>query len=162
MSNQTQAFALSKRKQSMANNKAKQFGFSLIEIMVVLFIIGMMAAFVAPQIFENQGTAQIKKAAVDIQTLEGQLEMYKLRTNRFPTTEQGLEALVTMPTIDPIPRNYPNEGFIKRLPLDPWGNPYQLLSPGEIDSIDIYSFGPDMEEGTDDDIGTWNINEYLQ
>jgi general secretion pathway protein G len=162
MSNQTQAFALSKRKQAMANNKAKQFGFSLIEIMVVLFIIGMMAAFVAPQIFENQGTAQIKKAAVDIQTLEGQLEMYKLRTNRFPTTEQGLEALVTMPTIDPIPRNYPNEGFIKRLPLDPWGNPYQLLSPGEIDSIDIYSFGPDMEEGTDDDIGTWNINEYLQ
>jgi general secretion pathway protein G len=140
----------------------KQSGFSLIEIMVVLFIIGMMAAFVAPQIFENQGTAQIKKAAVDIQTLEGQLEMYKLRTNRFPTTEQGLEALVTMPTIEPIPRNYPNEGFIKRLPLDPWGNPYQLLSPGEIDTIDIYSFGPDMEEGTDDDIGTWNINEYLQ
>ncbi len=162
MSNQTQAFALSKRKQAMANNKAKQFGFSLIEIMVVLFIIGMMAAFVAPQIFENQGTAQIKKAAVDIQTLEGQLEMYKLRTNRFPTTEQGLEALVSMPTIDPIPRNYPNEGFIKRLPLDPWGNPYQLLSPGEIDNIDIYSFGPDMIEGTDDDIGTWNINEYLQ
>jgi general secretion pathway protein G len=140
----------------------KQSGFSLIEIMVVLFIIGMMAAFVAPQIFENQGTAQIKKAAVDIQTLEGQLEMYKLRTNRFPTTEQGLEALVSAPTIEPIPRNYPTEGFIKRLPLDPWGNPYQLLSPGEIDTIDIYSFGPDMEEGTDDDIGTWNINEYLQ
>jgi general secretion pathway protein G len=162
MNNQTHAFALNERKQSMGNNRTKQFGFSLIEIMVVLFIIGMMAAFVAPQIFENQGTAQIKKAAVDIQTLEGQLEMYKLRTNRFPTTEQGLEALVTMPTIDPIPRNYPNEGFIKRLPLDPWGNPYQLLSPGEIDSIDIYSFGPDMEEGTDDDIGTWNINEYLQ
>lgn len=162
MSNQIQAFALSKRKQAMGKNRATQFGFSLIEIMVVLFIIGMMAAFVAPQIFENQGTAQIKKAAVDIQTLEGQLEMYKLRTNRFPTTEQGLEALVTMPTIEPIPRNYPNEGFIKRLPLDPWGNPYQLLSPGEIDNIDIYSFGPDMEEGTDDDIGTWNINEYLQ
>jgi len=162
MSNQTHAFALNERKQAMANSRTKQFGFSLIEVMVVLFIIGMMAAFVAPQIFENQGTAQIKKAAVDIQTLEGQLEMYKLRTNRFPTTEQGLEALVTMPTIDPIPRNYPNEGFIKRLPLDPWGNPYQLLSPGEIDNIDIYSFGPDMEEGTDDDIGTWNINEYLQ
>lgn len=162
MSNQIQAFALSKRKQAMRKNRATQFGFSLIEIMVVLFIIGMMAAFVAPQIFENQGTAQIKKAAVDIQTLEGQLEMYKLRTNRFPTTEQGLEALVTMPTIEPIPRNYPNEGFIKRLPLDPWGNPYQLLSPGEIDNIDIYSFGPDMEEGTDDDIGTWKINEYLQ
>jgi len=150
------------QKDSNVSNRKKQAGFSLIEIMVVLFIIGMMAAFVAPQIFENQGVAQIKKAAVDIQTLEGQLEMYKLRTNRFPTTEQGLEALVSAPSIEPIPRNYPVEGFIKRLPLDPWGNPYQLLSPGEIDVVDIYSFGPDMEEGTDDDIGTWNINDYLQ
>ena len=162
MSNQTHVMALNKRKQATRNGTKHELGFTLIEIMVVLFIIGMMAAFVAPQIFQNQGTAQIKKAAVDIQTLEGQLEMFKLRTNRFPTTEQGLEALVTMPTIEPIPRNYPNEGFIKRLPLDPWGNPYQLLSPGEIDMVVIYSFGPDMEEGTDDDIGTWNINDYLQ
>ncbi len=162
MSNQTGFIALNERKRTNLKNKNNESGFTLIEIMVVLFIIGMMAAFVAPQIFENQGTAQIKKAAVDIQTLEGQLEMFKLRTNRFPTTEQGLEALITMPTIEPIPRNYPNEGFIKRLPLDPWGNPYQLLSPGEIDIVDIYSFGPDMEEGTDDDIGTWNINDYLQ
>jgi general secretion pathway protein G len=139
-----------------------QKGFSLIEIMVVLFIIGIMAALVAPQILGTQVEAQIKKAAVDIQSLEGSLEMYKLRTNRFPTTEQGLEALVTSPTIEPIPRNYPVAGFIKRLPLDPWGNPYQLLSPGEIDMVDIYSFGPDLVEGTEDDIGTWNINEYLQ
>jgi len=142
--------------------KHAQKGFSLIEIMVVLFIIGIMAALVAPQILGNQETAQIKKAAVDIQQLEGALEMYKLRTNRFPTTEQGLEALVSAPTIDPIPRNYPDDGFIRRLPQDPWGNPYQLLSPGEIDTIDIYSFGPDLQEGTDDDIGTWNINDYLQ
>lgn len=140
----------------------KQLGFSLIEIMVVLFIIGIMAALVAPQILGNQETAQIKKAAVDIQQLEGALEMYKLRTNRFPTTEQGLDALVSAPTIDPLPRNYPADGFIRRLPQDPWGNPYQLLSPGEIDTIDIYSFGPDLQEGTDDDIGTWNINDYLQ
>lgn len=139
-----------------------QKGFTLIEIMVVLFIIGIMAALVAPSILGTQVEAQIKKAAVDIQSLEGSLEMYKLRTNRFPTSEQGLDALVSAPTIEPIPRNYPVDGFIKRLPLDPWGNPYQLLSPGEIDTIDIYSFGPDMEEGTDDDIGTWNINEYLQ
>lgn len=139
-----------------------QKGFSLIEIMVVLFIIGIMAALVAPQILGNQEAAQLKKAAVDIQQLEGALEMYKLRTNRFPTTEQGLEALVTAPTIDPIPRNYPRDGFIRRLPQDPWGNPYQLLSPGEVNAVDIYSFGPDLVEGTDDDIGTWNINEYLQ
>ena len=74
--------------------------------------------------------------------------MYKLRNNRFPTTEQGLDALVNAPTIDPIPRNYPDGGFIKRLPEDPWGNPYALISP-------------DGEPGTDDDIGNWNINDYL-
>ncbi len=136
-------------------------GFSLIEVMVVLLIIGIMAAMVAPQILGNQEEAQLKKAAVDIQQLESALEMYKLRNNVFPTTEQGLEALVTAPTIDPIPRNYPEDGFIRRLPDDPWGNPYTLISPGELGKIDIFSNGPDQEAGTDDDIGNWNINEYL-
>ncbi|MCW8093271.1 type II secretion system major pseudopilin GspG [Alteromonas sp. ASW11-130] len=136
-------------------------GFSLIEVMVVLLIIGIMAAMVAPQILGNQEEAQLKKAAVDIQQLESALEMYKLRNNVFPTTEQGLDALVTAPTIDPIPRNYPADGFIRRLPDDPWGNPYTLISPGELGRIDIFSNGPDQEPGTDDDIGNWNINEYL-
>ncbi|NMH60787.1 type II secretion system major pseudopilin GspG [Alteromonas ponticola] len=136
-------------------------GFSLIEVMVVLLIIGIMAAMVAPQILGNQEEAQLKKAAVDIQQLESALEMYKLRNNVFPTTEQGLDALVTAPTIDPIPRNYPADGFIRRLPDDPWGNPYTLISPGELGRIDIFSNGPDQEAGTDDDIGNWNINEYL-
>lgn len=143
-------------------SKHKNAGFTLIEVMVVLFIIAIMAAVVAPQILGNREIAQIKKAAVDIQTLESSLEMYKLRTNLFPTTEQGLQALVTAPTIDPIPRGYPPEGIIKRLPLDPWGNEYVLLNPGEIGAYDLYSFGPDGLEGTDDDIGTWNINDYLQ
>jgi general secretion pathway protein G len=136
-------------------------GFSLIEIMVVLLIIGIMASMVAPQILGNQEEAQLKKAAVDIQQLESALEMYKLKNNTFPSTEQGLDALVTMPTIDPIPRNYPEGGFIKRLPDDPWGNPYVLLNPGEMGSVDIFSNGPDGQTGTDDDIGNWNINEYL-
>jgi len=136
-------------------------GFSLIEVMVVLLIIGIMASMVAPAILGNQEEAQLKKAAVDIQQLESALEMYKLKNNRFPTTEQGLDALVTEPTIDPMPRNYPEGGFIKRLPEDPWGNPYTLISPGELGNIDIFSNGPDMEPGTDDDIGNWNINEYL-
>lgn len=138
-----------------------QRGFSLIEIMVVLLIIGLMAAVVAPQILGNQEEAQLKKAAVDIQQLEGALEMYKLRNNRFPTTEQGLQALVSMPTIDPVPRNYPEQGFIKRLPEDPWGNEYQLISPGETAAVDIYSLGPDGLAGTEDDIGNWNLNNYL-
>ncbi len=145
------------------NDRVKpQKGFTLIEVMVVIFIIATMAAFVAPQIFGQRDTAQIKKAAVDIQQLEGALEMYRLQTNMLPTTEQGLEALVSAPTLDPIPRTYPDDGFIKRLPVDPWGNSYVLLNPGEVGKFDIYSFGPDMIEGTEDDIGTWNLNDYLQ
>ena len=139
----------------------RQSGFSLIVIMVVLLIIGILASMVAPQILGNQEEAQLKKAAVDIQQLESALEMYKLKSNRFPTTEQGLDALVSAPTLDPIPRNYPADGYIKRLPDDPWGNPYVLISPGEMGTIDIFSNGPDGEPGTDDDIGNWNINDYL-
>ena len=139
----------------------RQSGFSLIEILVVLLIIGILASMVAPQILGNQEEAQLKKAAVDIQQLESALEMYKLKSNRFPTTEQGLDALVSAPTLDPIPRNYPTDGYIKRLPDDPWGNPYVLISPGEMGTIDIFSNGPDGEPGTDDDIGNWNINDYL-
>lgn len=136
-------------------------GFTLIEVMVVLLIIGIMAGLVAPQILGSQEEAQRKAAAVDIRSLESALTRYKLSNNRFPTTEQGLEALVSQPTIDPIPRNYPEGGYITGLPDDPWDNPYQLLSPGEIGTIDIFSNGPDGEPGTDDDIGNWNLNEIL-
>jgi general secretion pathway protein G len=136
-------------------------GFTLIEVMVVLLIIGIMASMIAPQILGSQEEAQLKKAAVDIQSLESALEMYKLKNNVFPTSEQGLDALVNAPTIDPIPRNYQEGGFIRRLPDDPWGNPYQLISPGELGTIDIFTNGPDGEPGTDDDIGNWNINDYL-
>lgn len=139
----------------------KQSGFSLLEIMVVILIIGLLTAIVAPNILGNQETAQLKKAAVDIRQLENALEMYKLRNSVFPTSEQGLDALVSMPTIEPIPRNYPDDGFIKGLPKDPWGNDYQLLSPGELGAIDLYSNGPDGQPGTDDDIGNWNINDFL-
>ena len=139
----------------------RQNGFSLIEVMVVVLIIGIMTAIIAPNIIDSQVEAQLKKAAIDIRKLEGALEMYKLKNNVFPTTEQGLDALVTAPTIDPIPRNYPSQGFIKHLPEDPWGNPYALISPGELGAIDIFSNGPDLEPGTDDDIGNWNLNDFL-
>lgn len=144
------------------NINSNMQGFTLIEVMVVIFIIATMAAVVAPQIFQQQDSAKIKKAAIDIQALEGSLELYRLQTNTIPTTEQGLEALVSMPTIDPIPRSYPEGGIIKRLPEDPWGNAYVLLYPGEVGQYDIYSFGPDGVEGSDDDIATWNLNEYLK
>jgi general secretion pathway protein G len=143
------------------NNKRKNKGFTLIEVMVVLLIIGIMAGMIAPSILDSQEGAQIQAAAVDIQSLENALTRYKLSNNSFPTTEQGLDALVNEPTVDPIPRNYPQNGYITRLPDDPWGNPYQLLSPGEEGRIDIFSNGPDGEPGTEDDIGNWNINDYL-
>jgi general secretion pathway protein G len=152
---------LNRKLQTSVKTAHKQRGFTLIEVMVVLLIIGIMASMIAPQILGSQEEAQLKKAAVDIQSLESALEMYKLKNNTFPTSEQGLDALVTAPTIDPIPRNYQEGGFIKRLPNDPWGNPYQLISPGELSVIDIFTNGPDGEAGTDDDIGNWNINEYL-
>ena len=138
----------------------RQSGFTLVEVMVVLLIIGIMASIVAPNILGNQEDAQLKKAAVDIQQLESALEMYKLKNSQFPTTEQGLDALVNEPTIEPLPRNYPDGGFIRRLPEDPWNNPYTLISPGEMGRVDIFSNGPDQQPGTDDDIGNWNLNEY--
>lgn len=134
----------------------KQSGFSLLEIMVVLVIIGMIMAIVAPNIMGQQEEAKIDKARIDISALEDAMNMYKLRNNRYPTTEQGLEALVEETTIEPLPKRFPEGGFIEKLPVDPWENPYQLVSPGEFSKIDIFSMGPDGIAGTEDDIGNWD------
>ena len=123
--------------------------------MVVLVIIGMILSIVAPNIMGQQEEAALDKARLDIQQLEDAMNMYKLKNKKYPTTEQGLEALVNKTTIDPVPRRFPEGGFISKLPEDPWGNPYQLGSPGEMGKIDIFSMGPDGEVGTDDDIGNW-------
>lgn len=139
----------------------KTKGFSLIEVMVVILIIGLMTAIIAPSIVGQGEEAKKKKAAIDIQALENALNMYRLQNNNYPSTEQGLEALVTASSIEPVPRKFPEEGFITRLPQDPWGSDYQLLNPGEMGTIDIFSNGPDQQPGTDDDVGNWNIEEYL-
>ena len=139
----------------------KQSGFSLIEVMVVLVIIGMILSIVAPNIMGQQEEAALDKARLDIQQLEDAMNMYKLKNKKYPTTEQGLEALVTKTTIDPIPRRFPEGGYLKELPLDPWDNHYQLVSPGEMGKYDLYSMGPDGQEGTEDDIGNWNVQDYL-
>jgi general secretion pathway protein G len=133
----------------------KQSGFSLLEVMVVLVIIGMILSIVAPNIMGQQEEAALDKASLDIQQLEDAMNMYKLKNKKYPTTEQGLEALVTKTNIDPVPRRFPDGGFISKLPEDPWGNPYQMVSPGEMGKIDIFSMGPDGEVGTGDDIGNW-------
>ncbi|MBE0364291.1 general secretion pathway protein G [Pseudoalteromonas ulvae UL12] len=137
----------------------KQSGFSLLEVMVVLVIIGMIMAIVAPNIMGQQEEAAADKARLDIQQLEDAMSMYKLRNKAYPSTEQGLEALVTASNIDPVPKRFPDGGFIESLPEDPWGNPYQLLSPGERGKFDILSMGPDGKIGTEDDIGNWSDEE---
>lgn len=133
-------------------------GFTLLEIMVVIVILGLLAAMVVPNLMGNKEQADKQKVVVDVQQLESMLDLYKMNNGFYPTTEQGLQALVTQPTSEPMPRVFPEGGYIKRLPQDPWGKDYQMVSPGEMGKIDIFSSGPDRTVGTDDDIGNWNLD----
>ena len=139
-------------------NKQRQRGFTLLEIMVVIVILGILASLVVPNLMGNKEKADRQKAVSDITALENALDMYKLDNSIYPNTEQGLEALVSKPTSQPEPRNYRDDGYIKRLPQDPWNNDYQLVSPGEHGKIDVFSMGLDGEAGTDDDLGNWNLD----
>ena len=134
----------------------KQDGFTLIEIMVVVVILGILAAAVVPKIMSRPEQARIEKAKHDITALEGALNIYKLDNYRYPSTDQGLEALVTKPSGSPQPRNYKSGGYIKKLNKDPWGQAYLYLFPGTHSELDLYSLGPDGQP-SDDDIGNWNI-----
>ncbi len=134
----------------------RQQGFTLLEIMVVLVILGLLVALVAPNVLQNQDKAMVEKARADVALLEQALDMYKLDNFQYPTTDQGLEALVTKPETGPQPKRYNSNGYIKRLPSDPWGNPYQYLQPGTKKAFDLYSLGADGEmggEGLAADIG---------
>jgi len=137
----------------------QQAGFSLLELMVVIVILGILATMVIPNVFSNRDKAERQKVVSDLTALENALEMYRLENGRYPTTEQGLEALVEKSRIDPQPRSFPEGGYIRRLPADPWGNQYQLLSPGQNGRYDIFSMGFDGQPGTEDDIGTWNMQD---
>ena len=137
----------------------KQRGFTLLEIMVVIVILGILASIVVPNLMGNKEQADRQKAVTDIVALENALDLYKLDNVRYPTTEQGLEALLQKPEGEPEPKNYKQGGYIKRLPEDPWHSPYQLLSPGEHGVIDIFSYGPDGVPGTEDDVGNWKLQE---
>ncbi|SFR45300.1 general secretion pathway protein G [Pseudidiomarina maritima] len=135
----------------------KQSAFSLMEVMVVIAILGLLASLILPNVLGSADQANRQKARTDIIALENAVAQYRLDNGTFPTTEQGLEALTDEPNVDPRPRNYRRGGYIQRLPSDPWGNEYLLLSPGEFGDFDIFSAGPDGQTGTDDDIGNWNI-----
>lgn len=137
----------------------KNKGFSLIEIMVVIVILGLLATLILPNVLGSADQANRQKVRSDIIALENALSQYKLDNGVFPTTEQGLEALLNAPTTDPQPRNYRRGGYIQRLPQDPYGSDYMLLSPGEYSDIDIFSAGEDRQPGTEDDIGNWNLEQ---
>ena len=133
-------------------------GFTLIENMVVVIIIGVLGALIVPNILGRANEARISAAHSDINTLTNALDLYHLDNNHFPSTDQGLEALISKPNGSPEPRNWNAGGYLKRLPQDPWGNDYIYLSPGAENEFDIFSLGADGEQGGEDqnaDIGNW-------
>jgi general secretion pathway protein G len=135
-------------------------GFTLIELMVVLVILGVLAALIVPKIMDRPDEARIVAAKQDIASLVQALKLYRLDNIRYPSTEQGLQALVTKPTIAPIPNNWKSGGYLERLPKDPWGNAYVYLYPGRHGDMDVYSLGADGQpggEGKDADIGNWEL-----
>ena len=139
-----------------AATRTVQRGFTLIELMVVLVIIGVLAALIVPNVIERADDARVTAARTDINNLMQALKLYRLDNQRYPTAEQGLQALIVRPTSGPLPNNW--KPYLEKLPNDPWGRPYQYLNPGVKGEIDVMSFGADGQpggEGKDADIGSW-------
>lgn len=137
-----------------------QAGFTLIEVMVVVVILGILAAIVVPRVMDRPDQARVVKAKQDVRALESALNTYRLDNFHYPSTDQGLQALVEKPSGDPPAKNWKSGGYVSRLPKDPWGNAYLYLNPGRHGSIDIYSLGADGQPGgtgMDADIGNWNL-----
>ena len=133
-------------------------GFSLLELMVVVVILSILALVIVPRVIDRPDQARAARAQSDIASLANAVRLYRLDNFRYPTTEQGLEALVTRPVTDPLPQNWASAGYIDRVPTDPWGTPYQYLSPGVHGDFDVFTFGADGVSGgtgADADIGTW-------
>jgi len=142
-----------------ARGARRDAGFTLIEIMVVVVILAILAALIVPKVIGRPDEARVVAARQDVATIKQALKLYRLDNGRYPSTEQGLGALVERPTITPLPSNWKAGGYLERLPLDPWGNPYQYLNPGLRGEIDVFSFGADGVaggEGFDADVGSWS------
>ena len=138
---------------------ALQRGFTLIEIMVVVIIIGVLVALIAPNMIGQTDKARVVAAGADIHSISSALQMYKLDNFSYPTTDQGLQALVTKPSGAPEPKNWNKEGYLPKKPMDPWGNDYIYVSPGAHGPFDLSSHGPDGKDGGDDDIVNWDTKK---
>jgi general secretion pathway protein G len=133
-------------------------GFSLVEVLVVLVIMGLLISIVAPTVLNRADEARVQKVQADFKAIETALKIYRLDNYVYPSTEQGLEALVGASPIDPVPRNFKAGGYLAEVPRDPWDRPYLYLSPGDRGEIDIYTLGADGlagGEGQNADIGNW-------
>ena len=142
----------------MKSYTSKQGGFSLIEILVVLVIMGLLISVIAPMVLNRADEARIQKVYADFKSIETALKIYRLDNYNYPTTEQGLQALIKPSSLNPQPRNFKEDGYLAEVPMDPWGRPYLYLSPGENSQVDIYTLGADGISGGDDqstDIGNW-------
>jgi len=139
--------------------RARERGFTLIEIMVVIVILGVLAAIAVPRIMSKPDEARVKAAQTEVAQILQALDLYRLDNYRYPTTEQGLVALAERPNADPVPANW--KQYLRHGPVDPWGNPYQYLNPGVRGEIDVFSLGADGRpggEGVAADIGNWSLN----
>jgi general secretion pathway protein G len=139
-----------------ALRRALHAGFTLIELMVVLVIIGVLAALIVPNVLDRADDARVTAARTDVNNLMQALKLYRLDNQRYPTSEQGLQALVAKPSAGPAPANW--KPYLERLPSDPWGRPYQYLNPGIKGEIDVMSLGADGQpggEGKNADVGSW-------
>jgi len=147
-----------RRTKLAASSTRRQRAFTLIEIMVVIAILGILAALIVPKIMSRPDEARRVAARQDIGTVMQALNLYRLDNGRYPSQDQGLQALVVKPSTDPVPNNWKEGGYLERLPSDPWGHPYQYLNPGVHGEIDVFSYGAEGKpggQGNDTDIGSW-------
>jgi general secretion pathway protein G len=133
-------------------------GFTLVEVMVVVIILGVLAALIVPRVIGRTDEARAVAARQDVAAVMQALKLYRLDNGRYPSSEQGLQALVSKPTLEPVPSNW--KSYLDRLPKDPWGNPYQMLNPGIHGEIDVFTLGADAQaggSGADADVGSWDL-----